>query len=87
MSGNHPEVQALGPGGAEERHRQCFLSAAFSTKPLVAVGYSGGISDGVCAIEHLAQIAVETEMVPLRTAVVIHQVAEAFVEAGNRSIR
>jgi NAD(P)H-dependent FMN reductase len=60
-----------------------FVSFAFRNKPLVAVGYSGGIAGGVRAIEHLAQIAIEAEMVPLRTAVVIPQVAEAFDEAGR----
>jgi NAD(P)H-dependent FMN reductase len=55
-----------------------FVSFAFPNKPIVAVGYSGGIAGGVRAIEHLAQIAIEAELVPLRTAVVIPQVATAF---------
>ena len=38
-------------------------------EPLVAVGYGGGIGSGGRAIEHLAQIAVEAEMVLLHTAV------------------
>jgi NAD(P)H-dependent FMN reductase len=59
-----------------------WVSFAFRNKPIVAVGYSGGIAGGVRAIEHLAQIAIEAEMVPLRTAVVIPQVAEAFDEQG-----
>jgi NAD(P)H-dependent FMN reductase len=42
------------------------------------VGYSGGIAGGVRAIEHLAQIAVEAEMVPLRTTTIFPQVFEAF---------
>jgi NAD(P)H-dependent FMN reductase len=56
------------------------VSFAFRNKPIVAVGYSGGIAGGVRAIEHLAQITIEAEMVPLRTAVVVPQVAEAFNE-------
>jgi NAD(P)H-dependent FMN reductase len=58
------------------------VSYAFRNKPIVAVGYSNGIAGGVRAIEHLAQIAVEGEMVPLRTAVVIPRVGEAFNERG-----
>jgi NAD(P)H-dependent FMN reductase len=59
-----------------------FVSFAFRNKPIVAVGYSGGVAGGVRAIEHLAQIAIEAEMVPMRTAVVIPQVAEAFDKQG-----
>jgi NAD(P)H-dependent FMN reductase len=60
-----------------------FVSFAFRNKPMVAVGYSGGIAGGVRAIEHLAQIAIEAEMVPLRASVIIPQVSEAFDEDGT----
>jgi NAD(P)H-dependent FMN reductase len=60
-----------------------FVSFAFCNKPIVAVGYSGEMSGGVRAIEHLAQIAIEAELVPLRTAVVIPQVATAFDGDGQ----
>jgi hypothetical protein len=39
-------------------------------EPVVAFGYRGGIADAVGAIEHLAWIAVEAEMVPLPTVAV-----------------
>lgn len=78
-----PEYNHSVPGVLKNAIDSVFLSFAFRNKPLVAVGYSGGIGGGVRAIEHLAQIVVEAEMVPLRTAVVIHQVAEAFHEGGN----
>jgi NAD(P)H-dependent FMN reductase len=55
-----------------------FFSFAFRNKPIAAVGYSGGIAGGVRAIEHLAQIAVEAEMMPLRTMTIFPQVFQAF---------
>jgi NAD(P)H-dependent FMN reductase len=78
-----PEYNHSVPGVLKNAIDSVFVSFAFRNKPLVAVGYSGGIGGGVRAIEHLAQIAVEAEMVPLRTAVVIPQVAEAFDDAGK----
>jgi NAD(P)H-dependent FMN reductase len=78
-----PEYNHSVPGVLKNAIDSVFVSFAFRNKPLVAVGYSGGISGGVRAIEHLAQIAIEAEMVPLRTAIVIPQVAEAFGEAGK----
>jgi NAD(P)H-dependent FMN reductase len=78
-----PEYNHSVPGVLKNALDSVFVSFAFRNKPLVAVGYSGGISGGVRAIEHLAQIAIEAEMVPLRTAVVIPQVAEAFDKAGT----
>lgn len=71
------------PGRAADQVAPWVISFAFRNKPLMAVGYSGGIGGGERAIEHLGRIAVEVEMVPLRTAMVIHRVAEAFHEAGN----
>ncbi len=47
------------------------------------MAYSGGIAGGVRAIEHLAHIAIEAEMVPLRNNVVIPFVAEAFGDDGQ----
>jgi NAD(P)H-dependent FMN reductase len=78
-----PEYNHSIPGVLKNAIDSVFVSFAFRNKPLVAVGYSGGIAGGVRAIEHLAQIAIEAEMVPLRTAVVIPQVTEAFDQAGE----
>ena len=73
-----PEYNHSVPGVLKNAIDSVWVSFAFRNKPIVAVGYSGGISGGVRAIEHLAQIAIEAELVPLRTAVVIPQVATAF---------
>ena len=78
-----PEYNHSVPGVLKNAIDSVFVSFAFRNKPLVAVGYSGGISGGVRAIEHLAQIAIEAEMVPLRTSVVIPQVVEAFDDLGE----
>jgi NAD(P)H-dependent FMN reductase len=56
---------------------------AFRTKPAACVAYSGGIGGGTRAIEHLAHIAIETEMVPLRNNVVIPFVGQAFGPDGQ----
>jgi NAD(P)H-dependent FMN reductase len=77
-----PEYNHSVPGVLKNAIDSVFVSFAFRNKPIVAVGYSGGIAGGVRAIEHLAQIGIEAEMVPLRTAVIIPQVAEAFDEQG-----
>jgi NAD(P)H-dependent FMN reductase len=77
-----PEYNHSVPGVLKNAIDSIFVSFAFRNKPLVAVGYSGGIAGGIRAIEHLAQIAVEAELVPVRTAVVIPQVFEAFSAEG-----
>ena len=58
-------------------------SHAFRNKPAGAVGYSAGIIGGARAVEHLAAIAIEAEMVPLRNAVLLAQVHRAFDEEGR----
>jgi NAD(P)H-dependent FMN reductase len=78
-----PEYNHSIPGVLKNAIDNVFISFAFRNKPIVAVGYSGGIAGGVRAIEHLAQIAIEAELVPLRTAVIIPQVADAFDNAGQ----
>jgi NAD(P)H-dependent FMN reductase len=60
-----------------------FASYALRNKPLASIGYSGGIAGGVRAIEHLAHIAIEADMAPLRSTVVIPYVRDAFGADGN----
>ena len=54
----------------------------FRRKPVAAVSYSLGPTAGVCAVQHLCQIRVEMEAVPLRTATLVPLVSSAFDEAG-----
>ncbi len=78
-----PEYNHSIPGVLKNAIDNVFVSFAFRNKPLIAVGYSGGVAGGVRAIEHLAQIAIEAELVPLRTSVIIPQVVEAFDVTGQ----
>ena len=78
-----PEYNHSIPGVLKNAIDSVFVSFAFRNKPVAAVGYSGGIAGGVRAIEHLAQIAVEAELVPLRSSVIIPQVVEAFDVNGT----
>jgi len=60
-----------------------FVSFAFRNKPLLPVGYSGGVVGGARAVEQLALIAIEAEMVPLRNAVLVSEVTKAFDDDGE----
>lgn len=71
------------PGVLKNAIDNVFVSYAFRNKPAGFVGYSGGIAAGVRAVEHLAQVAIEAEMVPLRNAVLIPQVQNAFDADGQ----
>lgn len=78
-----PEYNHSVPAVLKNAIDSVFVSFAFRNKPIAAVGYSGGIAGGVRAIEHLAQIAVEAEMMPLRTMTILPQVFEAFTASGQ----
>ncbi len=71
------------PGVLKNALDSVFASFALRNKPMAAVGYSGGVAAGVRAIEHLAHIAIEAEMVPLRNTVLIPYVGQAFGESGD----
>lgn len=71
------------PGILKNAIDSVWVSNAFRNKPVAVVGYSAGIGGGIRAIEHLAQIVVETEAVPLRNTVVIPFVNDAFDDAGR----
>jgi len=60
-----------------------FATFAFRSKPAACVAYSGGIGGGIRAIEHLAHVVIEAEMVPLRNNVVIPFVHDAFGTDGQ----
>jgi NAD(P)H-dependent FMN reductase len=78
-----PEYNHSIPGVLKNAIDNVFVSFAFRNKPIAAVGYSAGIGGGIRAIEHLAQIAVEAEAVPLRNTVVIPFVTSAFEDHGE----
>ncbi|HEV3381123.1 MAG TPA: NAD(P)H-dependent oxidoreductase [Trebonia sp.] len=78
-----PEYNHSAPGGLKNAIDNVWLSFGFRNKPVAFVGYSGGVSGGIRAIEHLAHIFVETESVPVRSTVVLPEVQSLFDEAGE----
>jgi NAD(P)H-dependent FMN reductase len=78
-----PEYNHSIPGVLKNAIDSVFVSWAFRNKPAGAVAYSGGATGGARAVEHLAQIAVETEMAPLKSAVTIPDVERAFTADGG----
>src|SRR6202042_1407813 len=78
-----PEYNHSVPAVLKNAIDSVFVSFALRNKPAAFVGYSGGAVGGARAVEHLAHIAIEAEMVPLRNSVLIGQVQAAFGEDGN----
>ncbi len=78
-----PEYNHSVPGGLKNAIDSVWLSYGFRNKPVAAVGYSSGVGAGIRAIEHLAQVFIEAEAVPLRNTVVIPFVGTAFGDDGE----
>jgi NAD(P)H-dependent FMN reductase len=78
-----PEYNHSVPGVLKNAIDNVFVSFALRNKALAAVGYSAGIAAASRAIEHLAGIAVEADMVPLRSSVLVPFVESAFDESGD----
>jgi len=78
-----PEYNHSIPGVLKNAFDNVFVSFALRNKPLASVGYSGGIAAATRAIEHLAMVAIEADMAPLRSSVLIPFVHEAFDAAGE----
>lgn len=71
-----PEYNHSVPGVLKNAIDSVF--GGFRNKPAAFVGYSAGLVGGARAVEHLAQIVVEAEMVPLRNTVLVAQAHAAF---------
>lgn len=78
-----PEYNHSVPGVLKNAIDSVFVSFGFRNKAAAFVSYAGGIAGGVRAIEHLAHIAIEAEMVPLRSSVVLPFVGTAFDADGE----
>ena len=78
-----PEYNHSVPGVLKNAFDNVFISYGLRNKPMVAVGYSGGVAGGTRAVEHLAHIAIEAEAAPLRNTVIIPFVGAAFGEGGD----
>jgi NAD(P)H-dependent FMN reductase len=78
-----PEYNHSIPGVLKNAIDTVWLSFGFRNKPVASVGYSGGISGAIRAIEHLVHVFVEAEAVPLRNTVVLPQVQDVFGPDGE----
>lgn len=78
-----PEYNHSIPGELKNAIDSVFASFAFRHKPLTYAAYSAGIAAGARAVEQLALIAIEAEMVPLRNSVLVPFVREAFDSDGK----
>jgi NAD(P)H-dependent FMN reductase len=78
-----PEYNHSVPAVLKNAIDSVFASYALRNKPAAFVGYSAGLAAGVRAVEHLAHIAIEAELVPLRNSVLIARVFGAFDESGS----
>ena len=77
-----PEYNHSVPAVLKNAIDSVFVSFGFRNKVAGFVGYSGGVGAGVRAVEHLVQICVEAEMVPLRSTILIPKVHGAFDGEG-----
>jgi len=78
-----PEYNHSLPGVLKNAIDTVFFSFGFRHKPVAYVAYSTGVGAGVRAVEHLNQIMLETEAVPVRTQTLIPYVANAFDAHGK----
>ena len=60
-----------------------YVYKEWNKKPVVFVGYSGGTSGAMRAVEQLRLIAIELQMVPMQAALHITSVFKEFDEQGN----
>ena len=73
-----PEYNHSIPAVLKNAIDSVFVSFAFRNKPAAFVGYSSGVAAGTRAVEHLAHIAIEVELHPLKQSVLIPNVESAF---------
>ena len=73
-----PEYNRSIPAVLKNAIDTVFFSSSFRQKPVAFVGYSLGFTAAARAVEHLTQIMVETEAVPVRTPTLVPFVTSAF---------
>jgi len=78
-----PEYNHSIPAVLKNALDSLFFSFALRRKPAGLVGYSAGPVGGARSIEHLAQVLIEAEAVPLRSTVLVPAVHNAFVDTGE----
>lgn len=78
-----PEYNRSIPAVLKNAIDTVFFSFGFRRKPVAFVGYSLGPTAAARAVEHLSQIMIETEAVPVRTPTLIPLVTNAFDAEGQ----
>jgi NAD(P)H-dependent FMN reductase len=78
-----PEYNHSMPAVLKNAIDSVFFSFGFRHKPVAFVGYSLGVTAGARAVEHLGQVMLETDAVPVRTPTLIPFVSSAFDEEGR----
>ncbi|MFO0725534.1 MAG: NAD(P)H-dependent oxidoreductase [Myxococcota bacterium] len=78
-----PEYNHSVPAVLKNAIDTVFFSFGFRHKPVAFAAYSIGVAAGVRAVEHLNQIMLEAEAVPVRTQTLIPLVMNAFDAAGK----
>jgi NAD(P)H-dependent FMN reductase len=78
-----PEYNHSVPAVLKNAIDSVFATFGFRNKPFGCVAYSGAIAGGSRAVEHLAHIGIEAEMVPLRNNLLFPRVGDAFDEVGE----
>ena len=78
-----PEYNHSVPAVLKNAIDSVFFSFRFRQKPVAFVAYSLGYTAGARAVEHLTQIMVETEAIPVRTPTLVPYVTAAFDEEGR----
>ena len=78
-----PEYNRSIPAVLKNAIDSVFFSFQFRHKAVAFVSYSLGPTAGARAVEHLTQIMVETEAIPVRTPTLIPSVTAAFSDTGQ----
>lgn len=77
-----PEYNHSIPAVLKNAIDSVFFTYGFRHKPVAFVGYSLGVTAAARAVEHLGQVMLETEAMPVRTTVLIPVVTTAFDANG-----
>jgi len=75
-----PEYLHSIPGVLKNALDSVYLSFGLRNKPMSGISYSISVAGGTRALEHLADMAIEQEAVPLRNTVIVSYVQNAFDE-------
>lgn len=78
-----PEYNHSIPAVLKNAIDSVFFSFGFRHKPVAFAAYSLGSTGGVRSVEHLGQVMMETDAVPIRTPTLVPAVTSAFDPEGQ----